>query len=49
MGKIVTFVGLAVLAGLIVGVVILGETAAPSGDELRLIRESLDPGGVYTK
>jgi glutaconate CoA-transferase subunit B len=27
----------------------LGETPAPSGTELRLIREELDPGGVYTK
>jgi glutaconate CoA-transferase subunit B len=27
----------------------LGETAPPSPDELRLIREDLDPGGVYTK
>jgi glutaconate CoA-transferase subunit B len=27
----------------------LGETPAPSDDELRLIREELDPGGVYTK
>jgi len=27
----------------------LGETPAPSQDELRLIREELDPGGVYTK
>jgi glutaconate CoA-transferase subunit B len=26
----------------------LGETPAPSGTELRLIREELDPGGVYT-
>jgi glutaconate CoA-transferase subunit B len=27
----------------------LAETPAPSADELRLIREELDPGGVYTK
>jgi len=27
----------------------LGETVPPSTDELRLIREDLDPGGVYTK
>ena len=27
----------------------LAETAAPTEDELRLIREELDPGGVYTK
>jgi glutaconate CoA-transferase subunit B len=27
----------------------LGETPAPSAEELRLIREELDPGGVYTK
>ncbi len=27
----------------------LGETHAPSDEELRLIREELDPGGVYTK
>jgi glutaconate CoA-transferase, subunit B len=27
----------------------LGTTAPPSEDELRLIREELDPGGVYTK
>jgi glutaconate CoA-transferase subunit B len=27
----------------------LGETPAPSEEELRLIREELDPGGVYTK
>jgi glutaconate CoA-transferase subunit B len=27
----------------------LGRTAPPSADELRLIREELDPGGVYTK
>jgi glutaconate CoA-transferase subunit B len=27
----------------------LGETEAPSADELRLIREDLDPRGVYTK
>ncbi|HYI23648.1 MAG TPA: CoA-transferase [Candidatus Limnocylindrales bacterium] len=27
----------------------LTETPAPSTDELRLIREELDPGGVYTK
>ncbi|MGZ8581138.1 MAG: CoA-transferase subunit beta [Actinomycetota bacterium] len=27
----------------------LGETPAPSDEELRLIREELDPGGVYTK
>jgi glutaconate CoA-transferase subunit B len=26
----------------------LGETPAPTGEELRLIREELDPGGVYT-
>jgi glutaconate CoA-transferase, subunit B len=26
----------------------VGETRPPSGDELRLIREELDPGGVYT-
>jgi glutaconate CoA-transferase, subunit B len=26
----------------------LQETAAPSGEELRLIREELDPGGAYT-
>ncbi|MGH2539620.1 MAG: CoA-transferase subunit beta [Actinomycetota bacterium] len=27
----------------------LGETSAPTDEELRLIREELDPGGVYTK
>jgi glutaconate CoA-transferase subunit B len=27
----------------------VGETPPPSSDELRLIREELDPGGVYTK
>jgi glutaconate CoA-transferase subunit B len=27
----------------------LGETPAPTGEELRLIREELDPAGVYTK
>jgi glutaconate CoA-transferase, subunit B len=27
----------------------LGETSRPSVEELRLIREELDPGGVYTK
>jgi glutaconate CoA-transferase, subunit B len=27
----------------------LGRTAPPTADELRLIREELDPGGVYTK
>ena len=27
----------------------LGETPAPSGEELRLIREELDPAGVYSK
>jgi glutaconate CoA-transferase subunit B len=27
----------------------LGETPAPTEEELRLIREELDPGGVYTK
>jgi glutaconate CoA-transferase subunit B len=27
----------------------LGETPAPTADELRLIREELDPGGAYTK
>jgi glutaconate CoA-transferase, subunit B len=27
----------------------LGETPAPTQEELRLIREELDPGGVYTK
>jgi glutaconate CoA-transferase, subunit B len=27
----------------------LVETAPPSDEELRLIREELDPGGVYTK
>jgi len=27
----------------------LAETSAPTDDELRLIREELDPGGVYTK
>ncbi len=27
----------------------LAETPAPTDDELRLIREELDPGGVYTK
>ena len=27
----------------------LGETPAPTDEELRLIREELDPGGVYTK
>ncbi len=26
----------------------LGETPPPSDEELRLIREELDPGGVYT-
>jgi len=27
----------------------LGETPAPTVDELRLIREELDPGGAYTR
>ena len=27
----------------------LTETPSPSSEELRLIREELDPGGVYTK
>jgi glutaconate CoA-transferase subunit B len=27
----------------------LADTPAPSKDELRLIREELDPAGVYTK
>jgi hypothetical protein len=27
----------------------LGVTEPPSASELRLIREDLDPGGVYTK
>jgi len=27
----------------------LGSTEPPSDEELRLIREELDPGGVYTK
>jgi glutaconate CoA-transferase subunit B len=27
----------------------LGETPPPSEEELRLIRDELDPGGVYTK
>ena len=27
----------------------LGGTPAPTDEELRLIREELDPGGVYTK
>jgi glutaconate CoA-transferase subunit B len=27
----------------------LGETPPPTGDELRLIREELDPGGVHSK
>jgi glutaconate CoA-transferase subunit B len=27
----------------------LGETPAPTVDELRLIREELDPEGAYTK
>ena len=27
----------------------LGETPPPSDEELRLIREELDPGGVYTE
>jgi glutaconate CoA-transferase subunit B len=27
----------------------LGETLPPTGDELRLIREELDPGGAYTR
>jgi glutaconate CoA-transferase subunit B len=27
----------------------LDETPAPTDEELRLIREELDPGGVYTK
>ena len=27
----------------------LSESPAPTTDELRLIREELDPGGVYTK
>jgi len=27
----------------------LGETSPPTDEELRLIREELDPGGVYTK
>jgi glutaconate CoA-transferase subunit B len=27
----------------------LGETPAPTADELRLLREELDPGRIYTK
>ena len=27
----------------------LGETPPPTAEELRLIREELDPGGAYTK
>ena len=27
----------------------LAQTPAPTDEELRLIREELDPGGVYTK
>ena len=27
----------------------LGETPPPSTEELRLIREELDPGGAYTR
>jgi hypothetical protein len=27
----------------------VGSTPPPTPDELRLIREELDPGGVYTK
>jgi acyl CoA:acetate/3-ketoacid CoA transferase beta subunit len=27
----------------------LGETPPPSAEELRLIREELDPGGAYTR
>ena len=27
----------------------LGETPAPTQEELRLIREELDPGGAYTR
>ncbi len=27
----------------------LGTTPAPTDEELRLIREELDPGGVYTR
>jgi glutaconate CoA-transferase subunit B len=27
----------------------LGATPSPTADELRLIREELDPGGAYTK
>jgi glutaconate CoA-transferase subunit B len=27
----------------------LAETPAPTDEELRLIRQELDPGGVYTK
>jgi acyl CoA:acetate/3-ketoacid CoA transferase beta subunit len=27
----------------------LGETPVPTEEELRLIREELDPGGAYTK
>jgi acyl CoA:acetate/3-ketoacid CoA transferase beta subunit len=27
----------------------LGETPPPSSEELRLIREELDPGGAYTR
>jgi glutaconate CoA-transferase subunit B len=27
----------------------LGETPTPSAEELRLIREELDPGGAYTR
>jgi glutaconate CoA-transferase subunit B len=27
----------------------LGDTPAPTEAELRMIREELDPGGVYTK
>jgi glutaconate CoA-transferase, subunit B len=28
---------------------VLDDTPPPTADELRLIREELDPGGVYTK
>jgi glutaconate CoA-transferase subunit B len=27
----------------------LATTPAPSAEELRLVREELDPGGIYTK
>jgi glutaconate CoA-transferase subunit B len=27
----------------------LGETTPPSDEELRLIRQELDPGGAYTR